>query len=317
MKKINKNLVFFSGLFIVVVTILLFIFQKTFPLVNQAFYYCQSLINNHFFHIPYYISLIPFTLVGLVLMFTFIKISFLLLKEKSLKQNLEDKAIINMRLFDILKSPELKNKTVIIKSDKKFAYCLGIKNPKIYLSTGLISKLSLKEAEAVLLHEQYHLENRDNLIQIIASATHTLFPFFPLLKDLVKKYKVEREIKADSFAIEKIGESEPLINALKKFLLFPNFESVSVAAIADHDNLEFRVHSLVTKKYNQRQFNLSHLFITLVSAIIIGAIFVFPVDAKGGHEQNKDTEIFSCPNDKSSNKFYIKENASYPYTPAD
>lgn len=316
MKKLNKNFILFSGLSLLIGVTLFLILQKTSPLIGHASYYCQSFINNHFFHIPYYISIVPFALMGLILISPFIKVSFSVIKVKFLKQNLEEKAVTNMMLIDVLKNLELEKKTVIVRSNKKFAFCLGIKNPKIYLSTGLISKLSSKETEAVLLHEQYHLESWDNLIQVIASATYVLFPLFPLLKDLIEKYKIEREIKADGFAVEKIGDSEPLINALRKFLLFPNFESIPVAAIADHETLESRIHSLITKNYNHGHFKLAHLFITLVSAFIIGAIFVFPVDAKEIHHQSKDIVVFSCTSDQNLKKFYTKENASHPYTPA-
>ena len=46
----------------------------------------------------------------------------------------------------------------------------------------------------------------------------TLIPFLPIISDFINKYKVECEIKADKFAIEKVGSSLPLLSALSKIL---------------------------------------------------------------------------------------------------
>ena len=92
--------------------------------------------------------------------------------------------------------------------------------PKIYISTGLLSHLTKKELEAVLRHEQYHLENHDTFTMIVASVAHSLFPFFPLVSDLINKYRIDREIRADKFAVSKIGDQYPLVSVLKNFLHF-------------------------------------------------------------------------------------------------
>ena len=332
MIKINKNLAIFSGLFLFLGIILFFTIQKLFPLIGHATYYCQSFISTHMIPIPYFLSVIPIAFLFLILIISFIKFFVLTLKIQTLKYSLKGKIAICNPLSNYVTHPGLNDKTVVIQSNEKFAFCLGIRIPKIYISTGLISQLSLGETEAVLRHEQYHLENRDTLTMIIASVAHSLFPFFPLISDLIKKYRVEREIEADKFAISKIGDQYALISALKKLLAFPSVETVALAAIADQDTLEPRIYSLVNKPYIRRQFRIRHFLITLFSSLVFVIIIVLPVNAKEVHHEDHDVLMLcadgecinSCISKKNLNKLYSEipggqkistPDSFQPYTP--
>lgn len=331
MIRINKTLSLFFVLLLSLGGLLVFITEKLSPLITHATYYCQSFINTHMIPIPYYFSVIPITLLFLTLLLSFIKLLVLTGKIQYLRYTLKDKITLDSRVNKVIQSLRLEEKAVVIKSQDKFAYCLGIRTSKIYISTGLISQLSLKEVEAVLRHEQYHLENHDTFTMIIASVAHSLFPFFPLLGDLIKKYKVEREIQADKFAVEKVGSSEPLIFALKKILALPMTNTVAMAAIADQDTLEPRIYSLINKQYTKRQFRLKHLFITLLSTFIVGFVIISPVRATEIHHEEHDVIMFctdgkcmnSCTSESNLNKLYseIPSNpkvdgtkSSQPYT---
>lgn len=333
MIKINKHLGIFVGLFVFLGVISLFVFQKLSPLLTHATYYCKTLIQTNMTQIPYYLSIIPAGIVFLILMISFLKFLFLALKicflQYRLKATIVGKSDINM----LIENLGLAEKTVIVKSRKRFAFCLGIKNPKIYLSSTLVAKLSLKEIESVLRHEQYHLENHDTFTMIVASVTQSLIPFFPLFGDFIKKYRVKREIEADNFAIEKVGGSESLISALRKLLAFSTVGSANYAAIADHDTLEPRIYSLVNKPYRKRQFRLKNLFVTLLSSFAILAVMVLPVNAMEIHHEEHDVILFSesgavassCTSEKNLDKFYSEipsdkniysSNSSQLYSPA-
>lgn len=330
----NKNLALFSGLFLLLGTLLLFTTQKFSPLIGHITYYCQSLlIDTRIIQIPNYLSLIPFLLFFAVLVISIIKFAILYSKVQYLKFKLKRNTANNLVTEKLINKLGLKEKAVLVQSDKQFAYCLGVRHPKIYFSTELISQLSKKELEAVLRHEQYHLENRDTFTMIVASVANSLFPFFPLVNDLIKKYRIEREIAADKFAVSKIGERYLLISALKKLLAFPTTEVVAVAAIADQDTLEPRIYSLVDKPYICRKFRLKHLLVTLFSSLVLATIFVMPVHAMELHHEEHDVMMIctngqcmnSCTSKKSLNKLYseiptTKSNnqsfSSQPHTPA-
>ncbi len=313
MIRINKNITIFSGLFLLLGALLLFTLQKFSPLIGHVTYYCQSLlIDAKMIPIPYYFSIIPFAFLILILAISVIKLFILNIKVQLLKFKLRGNAILNQNVDKLIKRLGLQDRAVLVQAEKQFAFCLGVRTPKIYFSTGLVAQLSIKELEAVLRHEQYHLENHDTFTMIVASVTHSLFPFFPLVGDIIKKYRIEREIQADKFAVAQIGDESSLISALKKLLAFPTVGTVAVAAIADHDTLEPRIFSLVNKPYIQRQFRTRHLLITLFSSVILVTILVMPVHAKELHHEEHDVMMLctdgecmnSCTSEKNLNKLY-------------
>lgn len=334
MIKINKNLALFSGLSVLLIVILLFTINKFFPLIGHVAYYCQSFIATHIIPIPYYFSIIPVTFLFLILAISFCKFFILMLKVQLLKHTLKGEGTTEGNIHRLIKRLGLEHKTVVIQSNENFAFCLGVRIAKIYISTGLVSQLSLKEIEAVLRHEQYHLESHDTFTMIIASVAHSIFPFFPLLGDLIKKYRIEREIAADTFAVANIGSTEALISTLKKLLSFPSVKMVALAAIADQDTLEPRIYSLINKRYKKRQFRLRHLIITLFSSLIIGTFLIMPVHAKELHYKEHDVIMlcaegdecmYSCMSEKNLNKLYSeipstqktdRQSFLQPYSPA-
>ena len=313
MIRINKNIALFSSLFILLGTLLLFTLQKFSPLIGHVTYYCQSLfLNTNMIPIPYYLSILPFAFLLIILAISFIKFVVLNIKVQILKSKLGGSIVIDPSTVKLVKNLGLQDKAVLVKSEKQFAFCIGIRTSKIYFSTGLVSQLSTEELEAVLLHEQYHLENHDTFTMILASVAHSLFPFFPVIGDLIKKYRIEREIEADKFAVHKTGNKRSLISALRKLLAFPTVEEVTVAAIADQDTLEPRIYSLVDKPYFRRQFRIRHLLITLFSLVVLATILVAPVHAKEFHHEAHDVIILctdgkcdnSCVGEKNLDKFY-------------
>ncbi len=333
MIKINKNLALFSGLFLTSTAILLLSINKFSPLIGHAAYYCQSFITTHMIPIPYYISSVPIALLFLIVSISFGKFFILMCKAQLLRHTLKVDVVVENRVIKLIKRLGLESKTVVIQSNEIVAFCLGVRMPRIYVSTGLCNQLSLKEIEAVLRHEQYHMENHDTFTMILASLSHSLFPFFPLLGDLINQYRVEREIEADQFAVARVG-NKPLISALKKLLAFPTVKTVALAAIADHDTLEARIYSLMNKQYIRRQFRLRHLFITVFSSLIVAIILVTPVHAKELHHQEHDVVMLcaegdecmqSCMSEKNLNTLYseipntkkiINQSFFQPFTPA-
>ena len=313
MIRVNKNLAIFSGLFLMLGTLLLFTLEKFSPLIGHITYYCQSiLVDAKMIPIPYYLSTIPFILLFIILAISLIKFSALILKVQFLKLKLKGNITINHDTNMLINRLGLKGKAILVESDKQFAFCLGVRDPKIYFSTSLFYGLSMKELEAVLRHEQYHLENYDSLTMVVASVAHSLLPFFPLVSDLINKYRVDREIQADKFAISKIGDPYPLVSALKKLLAFPTTTTVAVAAIADQDTLEPRIYTLLNKPYARSRFGLKHLFITLFSSLILVTIIAMPVNAKELHHEEHDVLMLctdgecmnTCTTQKNLNKLY-------------
>ena len=71
----------------------------------------------------------------------------------------------------------LHNKVTLLDQTKPLAFCLGVLNPKIYISTGLVEMMNSEELKVIMKHEKYHLDNRDSLVFIVATIIESLFPF--------------------------------------------------------------------------------------------------------------------------------------------
>lgn len=230
-------------------------------------YYCQSLIAQAAAQI---LHLIPLGLVLIILTAAATKLFIYYFRSLSLRKKISELAI----------SENKKEKTVTLRSKEKFAFVLGIRNPKIYISTGLISTLSKKEFEAVLAHEYYHLENRDTFTILILSIVNSISFIFPVLSDFVRNYRVAREIAADKFAVSKMGENHDLMSALQKILAAPVLSTPYAASIIEQDTLEERILSLLSRDRKGKQFKLLNLLITFLSLTFILTIITVPVDAK-------------------------------------
>ena len=258
-------------------------------------YYCQSLIALVATQI---LHMIPLGLLLIILIAAATKLFLYYFQSLSLRKRIRKLTI----------SENKKEKTITLGSKEKFAFVLGIRNPKIYISTGLVSTLSNKEFEAVLAHEYYHLENRDTFTMLIASIVNSISFIFPVLSDFVRNYRVGREIAADRFAVSKMGENLSLMSALQKILAAPSFSTPYAASIIEHDTLEERILSLLARDRKGKQFKLLNLLITFLSLLFIAVIIAMPVYAS-----NISSESSSLCADKSIGKPYSE--APPAYTP--
>lgn len=322
MIRINKNIIIFSGLILLLGTFSLLFLQKLSPLLSDSIYYCQSLISSFSMPIPYYLGAILFILVFVFLLIAVIKLFVLYAKVQLFRKKLIKNLKSNEGFIALLEKLALTNKTHLIESEKPFAFCLGIRHPKIYISTSLISILTPQEIEAVLRHEQYHLANRDTLTMLIASIGKSLLPFFPLLSDLLRNFRIEREIKADAESIRGIGDERPLISVLKKLLAKPSVATIGISAIADQDTLEPRIRALVKKDFHFKKFRARHILISLASVFIMSVITLTPVQAFQIHHQGEDAMMVCSNNNECLNacrQKYLTNKKNYSeglmYTP--
>lgn len=301
MIRTNKNLLKFTSILILSGVLLILIFQKFSPLLSHTVYYCQSYLSNLSNPIPFQISILPVLFLSAIIGIAVGKVVFTLLRIQFLKNKLIKDVTTEKKLRSLLMKLELSKKTVLVKSNKPFAFCLGIMHPKIYVSTQMVSLMNNIELEAILCHEKYHLTNRDTFIMLLASVGESLFPFFPLLSDVLRNYRIEREVKADNEAIKRLGYTDPLVSVLRKLLIYPSSHSTPVAAIADQETLEPRIHALVKHEFHFKKYKMRNIFISCISIIILSLIMIAPVHAFDFHDEENDV-VMICPDGNSCMK---------------
>lgn len=79
---------------------------------------------------------------------------------------------------------------------------IGFLKPVILLPVALINQLSLREAEAIILHELAHIKRNDYLQNIITQIILTILYFNPFAKMLAEMQGLEREKSADSWVMQ-------------------------------------------------------------------------------------------------------------------
>jgi len=327
MIKPSKYLLTFFGIFVLLGLSLLASSQKFLPLFLQhTVYYCESFLQSFSIQIPQSFGAFLLGFLALLVSFTLIKFVATYIKVTLFRNKLNQKLHKHKQFDQIVQKLDLSRKAFLVNDDRLFAFCHGIRHPGIYLSSGLFSIVNVNELEAILLHEKHHLEHKDALILLVAELTQSLFPFFPILSDLIHNYRTDRELSADHEVIQKMNDPAPLISILKKLLVaepIPQF--VLAPALADHETLEVRIKALTKKEIRFIKFGLLNVLVSVISIGVFVILTIAPVQAIEMHQHDSDVMMVCLQNDKcatwckenqSVTPFSKAPNASYPHTPA-
>jgi Zn-dependent protease with chaperone function len=105
---------------------------------------------------------------------------------------------------------------IVVKDDAFVALAIGMRRPKIVVSTAVIDHFSEDEVKAILLHEWHHCRNRDNAKMFLMTLLTNAFGYWPIMKPIFRYYQTWTELLADRFAIRKMGTELHLANVLLK-----------------------------------------------------------------------------------------------------
>ncbi len=156
----------------------------------------------------------------------------------------------------------LQDKIIIFDNSRLMAFCLGVLNPKIYLSNQLLKSMSHSEIEAIILHEKQHILGKDNLLLLFLNLIKTAFFFFPIIGDFVNSIEIQKEIIADKVVVEETGRRINIISALRKVIESkPSF--MYATAFSEDLSIEPRIRSLVGKKNRLLSIKYSSVIISL------------------------------------------------------
>lgn len=327
MIKINKYLTTFLGIGAFFSLLFSISIEKFFPvLTQQTISYCTQFTQS--IAIPHILTRLPLLFFLVLIAIGVIKFAFILYKTYVTKHTLEKKITVNHRIHAITKEIGIEGKVKLIENDKIFAFCFGLASPKIYISTSMIKVMNISEVKAILLHEKYHLDNRDSLIMVVVQIIQTIFPFFPILSDVFSNYLIEREINADMYASKVLGEKNSLISVMKKLLYVPQISLAFAPAIAERLSLEPRINALVESKTSYKSYKKFNILISMLCFIVLSLILLAPVQAVELHTNKQDIMLI-CADTKQcygacENKTVIPEqlkassinhkSASFPFS---
>ncbi len=107
----------------------------------------------------------------------------------------------NRLLVDLVSSRHLLLRgAAVVDHDVPLAYCLPGLRPRLVLSRGVLSRLSYGEVQAVLAHEQAHLDQRHDLVVLPFVALGATFPRLSAVRTARAEVALLVELLADDRA---------------------------------------------------------------------------------------------------------------------
>lgn len=294
------------------------ILVKTYPLFSaNALYFCQQFISNTLFKLPHSLPGALITAVWIVLSFGLFSLLIQLARTYRLFWKVNPKKIpLTSDLQETASLMNLRNNILLIKDENLYSFCFGFLNPKIIITSGLVSSLTQKELEAVLLHEQAHLKNKDPLKLLIGKAVASMFFFLPIFRELYRNMEATNELIADSWTTEVQKDTTFLRGALRKIIAQPQVTFATVPAISHPDHIEIRVHQLKNMKIKHK-LTLSYSSIMGSIVFIIASLFILQTPVNAFHtEGSEEPSYFVCSADSSCRQ-ECHHNAGMPVSDPD
>lgn len=311
MRRINTAfhvLLFFALTVSLIISALLyklsFSADKASPLfASKPVFLCQRFISNIMVEVPPSLPNTLLMIVGAILGIGFLSFIVQLIRTHIfLKRLLAKRTSIPSGLTKVLEGLNLTKKVILVKDKNLFSFCYGIFFPFIVVSTALIKSLTAKELEAVLLHEQSHMINKDPVKVLIGKTFSSMFFFLPIFRELNKNIEAVNEILADQWTINCQKTPASLKSALKKILAAPQLNIATVSNASGADYFEIRIHRLIDPGIKHK-FRLSIVSLLTTFLFILVSWFLLQTPVSASHMDTKsNSTYFLCSTDQSCSK---------------
>jgi Zn-dependent protease with chaperone function len=259
------------ALFLVLLTTFISSVVAIYPsLSGKVLLFCNSCLKN----------IIPIFQKTIFIFFSIAFVSLTVSVFKTVKFGLSIKSKLKIPVFieKIATKYSLQTKLVVFEYPSPVAFCMGILNPKIYLSDCLVKMMTPKELETIIIHEKQHLNRNDNLVLLILQAIKNMFFFLPIIGDLVNYFHIRKEILADRGVISELGNNHNLISALRKVVDYPALTVMSVNTFSQSYDIETRVLMLLGDKQVKRSFPFNNLIISLSVLLLFANVVANKVE---------------------------------------
>jgi Zn-dependent protease with chaperone function len=105
------------------------------------------------------------------------------------------------------------HRVTCLAGDAPMAFCAGALRPRVFVSEGLIRRLTTEELDAVLLHEREHARTFEPMVRAAYASASDVFFYIPLVRWWSHRRLEDSELRADRVALEHLGP-RPLASAL-------------------------------------------------------------------------------------------------------
>ena len=105
------------------------------------------------------------------------------------------------RSLPVIRRLSAQPSVLLVAADAPVAFCAGWLRPRVYVSTGVLDRLSDRELQAVLAHERQHWALRDPLRLAVGRVLCQALFFLPVIGALHSDYADAAELTADAAAL--------------------------------------------------------------------------------------------------------------------
>lgn len=162
----------------------------------------------------------------------------------------------------------------IIRSPDPVAMTIGLVNPRVVLSTGLIGMLDPNELDAVMAHERCHLQRRDPKALFFLSLMRKVFWYVPLMKWLHEKYALAIEIMADRAAMSSTSGISDLGGALLKLARVGRRPAVAISnASFAETSINLRIRMILEPHYEPAfRLPVTRFVLSMLAAMLLAIL---------------------------------------------
>lgn len=212
------------------------------------------------------------------------------------------KANVDIKLFTLQKSFELgiKRKIKIWYSEHiSSPVTYGYFKPVILLPLALMSKLTIAETEALILHELTHIKNNDFLFNWFLIVNEHIFYFNPFIKRICNQIRWERELRCDlqvlHYNYNEITYAESLFKAA--IPVQSNTSGIFLAAVSNRFSLLKRIEFFTSHQHIKiKPTRLQHTafsFSMLTLVLILTASAYLNVSSRSNKLESYSSQISS------------------------
>jgi beta-lactamase regulating signal transducer with metallopeptidase domain len=188
---------------------------------------------------------------------------------------------------------------------------IGYIKPIILIPVAAMNNLSVKQTEAILLHELSHIKRYDYLINMVVTLISTLFYFNPFIKKFISVIEAERESCCDDLVLQ--FEYDPISYASALYLLEQNnttMELLTIAA-AQKKHLLTRIKKIVGIK-EKKVFTFNHFAGLCASFLLVLVLNTLIIASK---QNGKNKTVAYTPIDNGLYAFIQNEEGSKKVEP--
>jgi beta-lactamase regulating signal transducer with metallopeptidase domain len=269
--QLKSNLIFSSILLLCTLVLLnmglylthvLYSLQYTWGIFNYLIQVTLEYSQIHsLFHFSFYILMI----------YSFFRVCIRIIKQFTLTLkwnryfNDKEHSLLSIHINE--KYPHSNSQICVIEHPGFIALTMGIFKPKIVLSTFVLTQFDDQEIESIVLHEEYHFKNHDPLKVFLVTIILDAINYIPIMKVLVRHYKICKELMADQYAISKMNSSYGLSKALLKINRIKKNIPISIGIGFANSTMNFRIKQILEPE-NSVEFPFEYIKPLIKSCII-------------------------------------------------